>query len=207
MTATEPAPVSPPAPPPGIGTPATAEEIGKVCPVCQTAVAEGERVQNCAACGQLHHGACWEEVGGCATYGCANAHETVKPQESAQPTSAWGDTKKCPACGETIKAIALRCRYCNSDFPTIDPMTAADLRKRAWNADEAKSTRTATIVLFAFSLIGIFAPIMVIVCLVWMWPNRKKIEKAGPAFLVLGYAALGLSVIYSLMMLMFFALS
>jgi len=29
------------------------------------------------------------------------------------------DTKDCPLCGETIKAIAVKCRFCNSDLKKI----------------------------------------------------------------------------------------
>jgi hypothetical protein len=143
-------------------------------------------------------------VGGCGTYGCENAPSLEKDGESAgPPLSAWGDTKACPACGETIKAIALRCRYCGTNFDTVDPLTVQDLRAKVKKGETAKIIRTMVIVLFVLSLIGCLAPLVAGVGFAVLVPKRQQLAREGPLFQILAYSAIGLSVLYSALMILF----
>jgi hypothetical protein len=45
--------------------------IGKTCPYCQFVLKPGVRVKICPSCEVPHHQECWDENGGCTTYGCA----------------------------------------------------------------------------------------------------------------------------------------
>ena len=180
---------------------------GGICAICQSAIGPGEAVLVCPNCDQVHHRECWNEVGGCATYGCENAPSTEKTDSAQTPRAAWGDTKKCPACGEKIKSIALRCRYCGTDFETVDPLTLKDLRKQVVKEERLQSTKTLVITLFALSIFGCLAPILAVAAPCYVLLKRKTIAKAGPAYLVMGYSAIAISLLYSILFLLFLVLS
>src|SRR5690349_324836 len=59
------------------------------CPVCLTPLDDAGPGVSCPACATRFHADCWEENGGCAVYGCAQAPATEKRTAIETPVSYW----------------------------------------------------------------------------------------------------------------------
>lgn len=177
-------------------------EPGVTCPICQTSIAADESVTNCPECDQVHHNECWSEIGGCGTYGCTQA-PTVEKAVPQVPTNVWGDTKECPMCGESIKSMALRCRYCNTDFDTTDPLTLSDLTFRQARANEQGKLKTITLMLFVVGLIGLSAPVVGLITSGYLMPRRDRLRKCGPLYTCLAWMTLVVSGVFTTLIAVF----
>lgn len=71
----------------------------KTCPYCMMTLRPNDHIKVCPKCGIPHHMDCWEENGGCTTYGCDCKAGQEHSETSIQPANA---IMTCPYCQTVI---------------------------------------------------------------------------------------------------------
>ena len=98
----------------------------------------------------------------------------------------------------------MKCRYCQTEFGTANPLSLGDMHRREQAKANPKGLLSTVVALFAISLSSVCAaPLMAIINCAMLLPKRKQIAAASPVHLVLAYSAIGITVLYSILMLLF----
>jgi Prokaryotic RING finger family 1 len=171
------------------------------CSICYTVIRDGEPVTDCPECKSDYHKSCWDEIGGCGTYGCKRAAVAQKPPLPVLVGAGWGDIKSCPSCHAEINSSLLVCS-CGAKFPWADPMTGPEYS--CWIADqqEIASSRTRLAWLFVLSMIGVAAPITGPIAGIYAYKKRKQLAGTGGTYLAMGYGSAALGSIYTLLIVL-----
>jgi hypothetical protein len=166
------------------------------CSICSTLIAQDEQATACPECTQDYHQSCWDEIGGCGTYGCKRAAVAEKPALPVLVGAGWGDTKPCPACSQHISSSLLVCS-CGAKFPWADPMTPAEFSEWGDRQRALASSRAKLIWLFIGSLIGVTAPVLGPIAGLYAHSKRRELVGAGGTYLAMGYGSAAMGVIYA----------
>jgi hypothetical protein len=103
----------------------------------------------------------------------------VDVKKADEQISYWGATeKKCPICAETIPMAVLECPFCKATFDEVRPLTRTDIVGPSVDPATASYRRRA-IWLLVFSVLGVSAPIALMVGALWYRLKKPEIRAAG----------------------------
>lgn len=176
------------------------EYIGKICPFCKTAIAEGDAVTVCPACGIPHHTECWEENHGCTTFGCSQQHyqeQHTNPTDVCANCGAplgdgqafcikCGTAKEVPAssvcgnCGTQLQPGQEYCPRCGCKAGmVVDSHTSAAIDQ--FNASLTQKKKNSKILPFVIA--GVLVVLLALGLIIGKVVSDKKAEEAKEQYL------------------------
>jgi hypothetical protein len=148
-----------------------------ICPYDHQPILDVDDAVVCPGCHRRSHRECWEELGGCAVYGCPRMVEVKKPAEGA--ATFWGESEKtCPFCAERIPVGAVDCPLCRTPFGDVRPLSREAVLIQPPDPDYQRLRRQA-IVLLVFSVLGCTSPFALVAGLIWYRGNQPDIKRFG----------------------------
>lgn len=92
--------------------------LGKICPYCKTEIKDGELVKVCPECTIPHHLGCWQENGGCTTFGCSE--QSGEPTSSQTVSSTAGSStsqySNSASYSQSSNADVVKCTKCGAEL-------------------------------------------------------------------------------------------
>ncbi len=147
------------------------------CAICMTAIAPGEAATACPSCRAPYHAECWSDNGGCAVYGCSQVPATEGLTALEVPPAFWGrEDKRCPRCGATILALAVRCRHCGAALGA-EPEGAASYARRLGRARRAPLLRRLAVANMVAALLPGLALLAAVGGALFYARNRQEIRR------------------------------
>lgn len=171
------------------------------CTICHTKITDDDETSSCAECDTVFHKSCWDEMGGCATYGCAEAPVAEKTSPTSGQGRGWGDSKDCPSCRRPINSSLLVC-ICGARFPYADPMTAQSYAEYLADIAARKRARNFLILLFFVTFLGLPGPVTGPLAGGYAYSKRELLTGAAGSYLALGYGTAVLGCCYGLIFLL-----
>jgi hypothetical protein len=166
------------------------------CAICQTEIGPRDQRMHCPECNVSYHADCWNDNGGCAIYGCAAVPPTEKLQDVEVPVSYWGkEDKACPACGQSIMAVALRCRFCGATFESARPRDRHEFVADVVRKQRTPELQKKSIWVLVTGLMPFTAPFCLIIGGLWYLRNKREIAAAPTATRALALIGLGVAAV------------
>ncbi|UCH98592.1 MAG: hypothetical protein JSV88_02850 [Candidatus Aminicenantes bacterium] len=167
-------------------------------------ISRDDELKICEKCNSKFHLDCWQENGGCATYGCENAPELIKKTgDQPDKKSYWGArTKKCPICGEIIEVYSEKCPYCGEVFEDVQPISAAEYKAKLTRRPTGYKQNRGALTIFIVGLLGITGPFNLVFGGKWYKDNKEELKEKSPLYHILAVLGLTVSAIYTFLLLM-----
>jgi len=126
--------------------------IGKTCPYCQFPIKQDSQVVVCAECRIPHHRECWQENGGCTTFGHQGLRLEVEPGSAEKETQLAKNQAQIRAEAHNRTDTTLVDLQCPVEVVSVK-IDASRLQEKAYAAIRFRNLSEKTIIALKLKII------------------------------------------------------